>query len=111
MKTMKTKRRGETAHARNSLHERWTIPVVVDGAPARRFHLTDFYLRRDWPDLPPGTLTLAIDYREGVVLLVRSPRPGGVASATTLAPLSESGDPEPGRITGDEIRSLFREDG
>lgn len=105
---MTTKQR-ETAHARDPLHKRWSIRVSVDGAPARRFRLADFYLRRDWSDLPTGTLTLAIDYRDGTVLLLRSPRPGGVASATTLAPLSESGEPEPGRITSDEVRALFRD--
>ena len=87
-----------------------TILVSIDRAPARRFHLTDRYLRTRWSDYPEGALTLAIDYLGGVVLSLRSPRPGCVATATTLAPLCMSGDPEPGCLTREDVVGLFRDD-
>ncbi|WP_432477186.1 hypothetical protein [Nocardioides sp. GXQ0305] len=86
-----------------------TITASVDGGEPEPFRLVDWHARRDWSKYPTGALFLSIDYRRTVVVLVEKPPRGRPAYVQTVAPLSESGDPEPGRITREDVLSLFRE--
>lgn len=86
-----------------------TITASVDGGEPGPFRLVDHHARRDWTRYPVGSLTLAVDYRRGVVVLVEKPPRGRPAAVSTLAPLAESGDPEPGRLTREDVLALFRD--
>ena len=85
------------------------IRACVDGGEPESLRLVDRRSRLDWTRLPVGVLTLAVDYRRGAVVLVEKPPRGRPAAVRTLAPLADSGEPEPGRITRGDVLSLFEE--